>query len=148
MEFRRVLFRSVAADRQLVGRGPVFLRVAIVPLSGRGHLSGPGRLTVRWARSSVHLAGAGFCQSHGAERTEGSRRVGLVRTLEPASARWHARLLCPALLGQAAAGTHHAGRAERQSLHRSEEHTSELQSLMRISYAVFCLKKKKNNTHI
>src|SRR3546814_10089640 len=35
---------------------------------------------------------------------------------------------------------------------RSEEHTSELQSLMRISYAVFCLKKKtttkKNNTNI
>src|SRR3546814_1979309 len=31
---------------------------------------------------------------------------------------------------------------------RSEEHTSELQSLMRISYAVFCLKKKKkSNTH-
>src|SRR3546814_8076166 len=28
---------------------------------------------------------------------------------------------------------------------RSEEHTSELQSLMRISYAVFCLKKQKNN---
>src|SRR3546814_7383230 len=32
---------------------------------------------------------------------------------------------------------------------RSEEHTSELQSLMRISYAVFCLKKKKNtNTQL
>src|SRR3546814_9955091 len=31
---------------------------------------------------------------------------------------------------------------------RSEEHTSELQSLMRISYAVFCLKKKKNHIHI
>src|SRR3546814_3864451 len=31
---------------------------------------------------------------------------------------------------------------------RSEEHTSELQSLMRISYAVFCLKKKKNNITI
>src|SRR3546814_3875251 len=31
---------------------------------------------------------------------------------------------------------------------RSEEHTSELQSLMRISYAVFCLKKKKAPTHI
>src|SRR3546814_8999459 len=30
---------------------------------------------------------------------------------------------------------------------RSEEHTSELQSLMRISYAVFCLKKKKTDTH-
>src|SRR3546814_4916062 len=35
--------------------------------------------------------------------------------------------------------------------HRSEEYTSELQSLMRISYAVFCLKKKKqiqNNTKV
>src|SRR3546814_4182528 len=31
-----------------------------------------------------------------------------------------------------------------EELARSEEHTSELQSLMRISYAVFCLKKKKN----
>src|SRR3546814_10212356 len=31
-------------------------------------------------------------------------------------------------------------------VYRSEEHTSELQSLMRISYAVFCLKKKKTNT--
>src|SRR3546814_957089 len=31
---------------------------------------------------------------------------------------------------------------------RSEEHTSELQSLMRISYAVFCLKKKKTTKHI
>src|SRR3546814_1137375 len=34
-----------------------------------------------------------------------------------------------------------------QTVHdRSEEHTSELQSLMRISYAVFCLKKKKHQT--
>src|SRR3546814_8170305 len=33
-------------------------------------------------------------------------------------------------------------------LHRSEEHTSELQSLMRISYAVFCLKKKKNSQQV
>src|SRR3546814_10067606 len=31
---------------------------------------------------------------------------------------------------------------------RSEEHTSELQSLMRISYAVFCLKKKKNHSRL
>src|SRR3546814_10832031 len=34
-------------------------------------------------------------------------------------------------------------RNEGVAQHRSEEHTSELQSLMRISYAVFCLKKKK-----
>src|SRR3546814_10796266 len=33
---------------------------------------------------------------------------------------------------------------ETRPTNRSEEHTSELQSLMRISYAVFCLKKKKN----
>src|SRR3546814_8104483 len=41
------------------------------------------------------------------------------------------------------------GRAplERFGQIRSEEHTSELQSLMRISYAVFCLKKKNNKTH-
>src|SRR3546814_9913633 len=40
-----------------------------------------------------------------------------------------------------------AGIAEQAAvlLQRSEEHTSELQSLMRISYAVFCLKKKKHN---
>src|SRR3546814_4764578 len=37
------------------------------------------------------------------------------------------------------------GRLERSIFMRSEEHTSELQSLMRISYAVFCLKKKKKN---
>src|SRR3546814_8175552 len=37
-----------------------------------------------------------------------------------------------------------AGLAKRSIDERSEEHTSELQSLMRISYAVFCLKKKKH----
>src|SRR3546814_1715770 len=35
----------------------------------------------------------------------------------------------------------------RSRLSRSEEHTSELQSLMRISYAVFCLKKKQEKNH-
>src|SRR3546814_5616498 len=53
--------------------------------------------------------------------------------------------------GNCWAGTCHA--AARQRPHRrhwskrSEEHTSELQSLMRISYAVFCLKKKKTNKY-
>src|SRR3546814_9569534 len=41
----------------------------------------------------------------------------------------------------AARGEHH-GAADAPAAARSEEHTSELQSLMRISYAVFCLKKK------
>src|SRR3546814_1185668 len=39
-------------------------------------------------------------------------------------------------------GGGHAGARRRARPGRSEEHTSELQSLMRISYAVFCLKKK------
>src|SRR3546814_2119835 len=42
---------------------------------------------------------------------------------------------CPAAIARTSA-------KERMTLDRSEEHTSELQSLMRISYAVFCLKKK------
>src|SRR3546814_3788596 len=40
------------------------------------------------------------------------------------------------------------GRCSHQLCCRSEEHTSELQSLMRISYAVFCLKKKKKQTSV
>src|SRR3546814_7224519 len=40
----------------------------------------------------------------------------------------------------------HRGGAAHDLHARSEEHTSELQSLMRISYAVFCLKKKKNES--
>src|SRR3546814_2207966 len=39
-------------------------------------------------------------------------------------------------------------RAAERDAERSEEHTSELQSLMRISYAVFCLKKKKRSNTI
>src|SRR3546814_9162502 len=38
-------------------------------------------------------------------------------------------------------------RQQQRDCSRSEEHTSELQSLMRISYAVFCLKKKQKNTN-
>src|SRR3546814_13432205 len=40
-----------------------------------------------------------------------------------------------------------AGQGRNFAAIRSEEHTSELQSLMRISYAVFCLKKKKQFNH-
>src|SRR3546814_3231925 len=49
------------------------------------------------------------------------------------------------LAGKAGAVGTHLRYLERDGV-RSEEHTSELQSLMRISYAVFCLKKKKNKT--
>src|SRR3546814_2534279 len=60
-----------------------------------------------------------------------------------------ARRLLP-LHHRLAAVQHHASR--RRDRHagygRSEEHTSELQSLMRISYAAFCLKKKKTKQHL
>src|SRR3546814_4149715 len=49
-------------------------------------------------------------------------------------------------LGDAVGFSGAMGQAMAIGGHRSEEHTSELQSLMRISYAVFCLKKKKNPT--
>src|SRR3546814_7190612 len=51
----------------------------------------------------------------------------------------------PARLRRQPGGVGGAGcdKGDRRALLRSEEHTSELQSLMRISYAVFCLKKKK-----
>src|SRR3546814_10919893 len=63
----------------------------------------------------------------------------------PAVRRW-----CPGCLGccgSGFSGYECSTTASRFALVlRSEEHTSELQSLMRISYAVFCLKKKKNQS--
>src|SRR3546814_6608051 len=53
--------------------------------------------------------------------------------------------LGPNLTKEPARRTVHAFAGNRN---RSEEHTSELQSLMRISYAVFCLKKKKKKTTV
>src|SRR3546814_9182405 len=44
-------------------------------------------------------------------------------------------------------GRDHAAGGDVDAVARSEEHTSELQSLMRLSYAVFCLKKKTHVTH-
>src|SRR3546814_8773710 len=64
----------------------------------------------------------------------------LFHTLE-AAAQDDAAELAEVLLADLVKGAEAADKQER--LRRSEEHTSELQSLMRISYAVFCLKKKK-----
>src|SRR3546814_2677289 len=55
--------------------------------------------------------------------------------------RCHLHLSLPLAFDLASFGTAYYGSAIKRR--RSEEHTSELQSLMRISYAVFCLKKKK-----
>src|SRR3546814_12822812 len=61
------------------------------------------------------------------------RSVKGLRVIRPEGP-WHGRRRPPGRFGGGAAGAFQG---------RSEEHTSELQSLMRISYAVFCLKKKK-----
>src|SRR3546814_3813564 len=72
----------------------------------------------------------------------GVRRINVsLDTLDPAAFRHITRVgdLAVALRGIEAA--RNAGLAVKINMVRSEEHTSELQSLMRISYAVFCLKK-------
>src|SRR3546814_1790032 len=65
--------------------------------------------------------------------------------LRPASHRRHfLRQDCSPEWRQGIAGAAHVpDQRKHEEKGRSEEHTSELQSLMRISYAVFCLKKKK-----
>src|SRR3546814_7780765 len=75
--------------------------------------------------------------------------LGIVDTNLDHFSQWRAVLICGLVGGLAGglfsrllyAGSHAARRYVSQ---RSEEHTSELQSLMRTSYAVFCLKKKPN----
>src|SRR3546814_4757232 len=63
-------------------------------------------------------------------------------TAMPAPSFMYLRFIsCPPLGGDVVV----LGRTTRLGCDRSEEHTSELQSLMRISYAVFCLKKKTTN---
>src|SRR3546814_7566116 len=68
----------------------------------------------------------------------------------PLLERWWRRLGDPrldALIEEAVAGNLDVATAKAR-IRRSEEHTSELQSLMRISYAVFCLKKKKQHHQV
>src|SRR3546814_1761043 len=66
-----------------------------------------------------------------------ARPLGLIGMFEPAGARQFAGI------GAGMIGKRRIPGQRRHARARSEEHTSELQSLMRISYAVFCLKKKK-----
>src|SRR3546814_6788039 len=96
-------------------------------------------------RKTMQLQGAGlrvflgmveeFCKAH--ENDEGLREF--VEPLRAGAGEWQA--LTMAIGKRAMADADEVGAAA----YKSEEHTSELQSLMRISYAVFCLKKKKQN---
>src|SRR3546814_3793797 len=70
-------------------------------------------------------------------RNPGPVSVTVICTLSPASRAW-TTISAPSSLGVTAY----------LIAFRSEEHTSELQSLMRISYAAFCLKKQINELHV
>src|SRR3546814_6664015 len=96
--------------------------VAARDIGYRG-LREPGPLRLRWWQVS------GRHTSH----RPGRKRGALLRRHDGAHA------------GKSREGLRPARRCEPCT--RSEEHTSELQSLMRISYAVFCLKKKNKDTH-
>src|SRR3546814_1484764 len=71
----------------------------------------------------------------------GDRRRGMGEWARPRRAASRARRQAGAYRG--GADRNRRGLTAQRQDRRSEEHTSELQSLMRISYAVFCLKKKK-----
>src|SRR3546814_2114984 len=84
---------------------------------------------------------AAGCAARGGAGAGGDRLSAAVRASRSAAA--HGRRALSAAIA-VAAGTYAARRSRSIGARcRSEEHTSELQSLMRISYAVFCLKKKK-----
>src|SRR3546814_2141515 len=104
-------------------------RVAKLPAADRSHPTcpqrcggdEPGALSSGWRRAGAHLAPpGGGCRD--------------CSRLSPS----------PADHPRRQAGASAARMSLWAIIRRSEEHTSELQSLMRISYAVFCLKKKKH----
>src|SRR3546814_3737300 len=92
-----------------------------------------------------HRGGAG---GQGDEETEATKHQAILPGRDgdfSFAPRWTRRDRCEGKAGQAA-NSPSGGSGSRPP--RSEEHTSELQSLMRISYAVFCLKKKTHHNHI
>src|SRR3546814_5074291 len=97
-------------------------------------------------RRRGQLCAFGVGGEHGVERRRGAAR----RFLRDIADARLARHFDAALVGFELTDHHlHQGRFARAAIisaWRSEEHTSELQSLMRISYAVFCLKKKNQKT--
>src|SRR3546814_4943105 len=89
-------------------------------------------------------AGAGMIERHGLPRT--CLVAGRAVRAPAAAVRIVLRVAGDACRAQAFPALPGMARQARRLGMRSEEHTSELQSLMRNSYAVFCLKKKKHKT--
>src|SRR3546814_2066086 len=91
-------------------------------------------------RGAMSRFDADFATVLDAAAAVGNRRV--LKTADPEGA---ARMRRKGRLLTDFSGNDYLGLSHHPLLKRSEEHTSELQSLMRISYAGFCLKKKKTN---
>src|SRR3546814_10116168 len=117
---------------------------------------GPSRVPPGPGRARAGMASASGRGSGGVDSDPSAHPWTASEATRPKKASLH---LCPASSpacpsplrhGQAIDSIEQEIECDRQQsgrrLSRSEEHTSELQSLMRISYAVFCLKKKKQNT--
>src|SRR3546814_1371172 len=103
-------------------------------LAGRRRLGRPSLVEIRGRpRGQLYPASALLCRIDPARPASAPRKP-RVNARRPDTDRARLRTAETAV-GADTAGRHLVG--------RSEEHTSELQSLMRISYAVFCLKKKK-----
>src|SRR3546814_4776129 len=114
--------------------------------SGHGHRI---LLEAHEAGAATRLSVSPVGRSQGGLRGRHGRRDLSERAALRQQHRLHARGNLELLQDRRDMGLH-SGLADRQlvgDLLRSEEHTSELQSLMRISYAVFCLKKKTNHQH-
>src|SRR3546814_1430825 len=106
------------------------------------------RVTIVWIAETISQAtGIGSIESWGIEAWPPAPLTMIERTSDEASSgpARPAKTPCGALgmMWSAKAASGSGSINPSSSMKRSEEHTSELQSLMRISYAVFCLKKKK-----
>src|SRR3546814_5110703 len=100
------------------------------------------RLTVDsciWIASATAFSVSGFRCSTPLRKKSSCWRTISLATLTMVFCRWSSAFTSQLALARQSAS---------HALDRSEEHTSELQSLMRISYAVFCLKKKNNQDSI
>src|SRR3546814_8078165 len=109
------------------------LAAALAPGAPRLHEEAADNICLTWEKGDAAAVEQGFAQAAHRVRLEVRQSRLLPNPLEPRAA-----------LGDwDAAGGRLPLYTASQGVHRSEEHTSELQSLMRISYAVFCLKQKK-----
>src|SRR3546814_5529330 len=125
MEFRRVLFRSLCLHPSGAHEGRYLGRGGKPPGGGAQPAQGCRPFREKLQGVPARVAGQGVAQAGDGD---------LARALYSVPAVYDTyRYICSA----------QAARKAKPRMQRSEEHTSELQSLMRTSYAVFCLKKKK-----